>query len=70
MYDEFGREFRYVCPSCNEDVEGCQDPACAGVAHHVGEVPEWCDHQDDDVPLKGARKRFTGRMMNEAQHGS
>lgn len=64
MIDEFGRQFRYVCPSCNEDVEGCPDPACEseGVGHHVGEVPAWCDHKNDDVPLKDVQQRFTGHI--------
>tara|TARA_Y100000389_G_scaffold48812_1_gene44339 strand:+ start:2711 stop:2953 length:243 start_codon:yes stop_codon:yes gene_type:complete len=64
MQDEYGREFRYACPSCNEDVEGCPDPACEneGVGHHVSKVPEWCDHQDNDVPLRAAKKRFTGKI--------
>lgn len=78
MIDEYGREFRYVCPSCNEDVEGCPDPACEneGVGHHIEEVPDWCDFKNN-VPLEGAKTRFTGKIeygvmgsMEESDNGS
>jgi len=38
MEDKNRREFYYVCPNCGGDVDGCPDPACEGVGHHVSDV--------------------------------
>ena len=58
MLTEEGRHFYYICPKCGGDVEGCPDPECSGVGHHV----DWRDSCDDDVPLAGLGKRFFSRM--------
>tara|TARA_Y100000296_G_C5007494_1_gene173366 strand:+ start:43 stop:306 length:264 start_codon:yes stop_codon:yes gene_type:complete len=51
--DAEGHKVYYYCPHCGDELEGCPDPCCVGIAHHV----DWTS--DVDIPWEDAIK--TGR---------